>query len=67
MKNISPKYLGFLFQLSFRILKAIIEAAGGNINKVEDAADVLESALEAFFRDSIRFASTVTKNKIIVF
>lgn len=26
--------------------------AGNNINKVEDAADVLESALEAYFRDS---------------
>ena len=35
----------------FRILKAIIEVAGNNINKVEDAADVLEAAIEAYFRD----------------
>ena len=37
--------------LIFRILKAIIEVAGNNINKVEDAADVLEAAIEAYFRD----------------
>ena len=48
----NSKYHRFLFLFSFRILKAIIEVAGSNINKVEDAADVLESALEAFFRDS---------------
>ena len=35
-----------------RLLKAIIENAGNCINKVEDAADILETALEAYFRDS---------------
>jgi hypothetical protein len=34
------------------LLKAIIENAGTCINKVEDAADILETALEAYFRDS---------------
>ena len=30
----------------------MLENAGNSINKVEDCADVLETALEAYFRDS---------------
>ena len=36
---------------AYRVLIALIENAGSCINKVEDAADVLETALEAYFRD----------------